>query len=186
MQGGGNDLFGVVTFDRGPTFPDALVPAIALRHSNAGRWAISLAFGAYLLVCSNGLLVGDIKIRQTHVQGIDLDGLVSSGFEEFSNVGSRARDFCERLMHTSIWRDDGARLLVEAARNKVVPWELLRAVDKAWNEPSHEDFQEPTAWSLYNAFTEAAKSRGPQGQMLTLERLVDFFSEDSLDSMLGQ
>lgn len=51
--------------------------------------------------------------------------------------------------------------MVEAVRAGVLPASRLPKVLAAWDRPTHPDFTARTAWSLYNAFTELAKSRSP-------------------------
>jgi hypothetical protein len=56
---------------------------------------------------------------------------------------------------------------------------LLPDVIRQWRNPSHPEFQERTAWSLLNAFTEVLKDRQHQQparaahETITLQKLLD-------------
>ena len=49
---------------------------------------------------------------------------------------------------------------------------------RAWEEPRHEQFTLRTAWSLFDAFTEAGKSTSPRAQMEGSLRLASLFRRE--------
>jgi len=82
-----------VTYDIGPHTPggkpDLINPSIVTFNSYDTGWALRTTFGAYRLVCSNGMTVGKIFAaqRKEHHQGIDIDqlrGLIVDGMSRFS------------------------------------------------------------------------------------------------------
>ncbi len=66
-------------------------------------------------------------------------------------------------------------LLVRAMCANVLPASRLPKVLEAWESPAHEEFRPRTAWSLFNAFTEAAKQRSPRAQIEDTLRLTTVF-----------
>ena len=87
-----------------------------------------------------------------------------------------------RLPRTTARREElVSRLIVRAAEERVMPWAMAQHVWKAYQEPSHSDFSEPTMWRVYNAFTEAVKTRKPVGQMETLSRLPKLLDVAALE-----
>jgi hypothetical protein len=68
-------------------------------------------------------------------------------------------------------------MLVESIRRNVIPASNLPKVIEAWETPTHADFEPRTAWSLFNAFTEVAKSSSPQLQMRNTLKLSELFRQ---------
>ena len=50
---------------------------------------------------------------------------------------------------------------------------------KEWREPSHDEFRPRTAWSLFNAFTEAHKSVNPHTAVRRGEALYGLFDTET-------
>jgi hypothetical protein len=48
-----------VTIDNG----DDVIPSITIRNDYGSAWSYSVMFGAFRLICSNGLVIGDIGLR---------------------------------------------------------------------------------------------------------------------------
>ena len=69
-------------------------------------------------------------------------------------------------------------LMVVAIRENVLPASRLPKVIEAWVEPKHEEFKSRTAWSLFNAFTEAQKSASPRLLMDGSLRLSSLFRRE--------
>jgi hypothetical protein len=57
--------------------------------------------------------------------------------------------------------DDAFRLLGLLYGNDVITPRQIPVVKKEWLSPTHEAFGERSAWSFYNACTEALKSSPP-------------------------
>ena len=55
------------------------------------------------------------------------------------------------------------------------PFQVLRE----WHTPRHEEFQPRTAWSLFNAFTEARKQVNPHTAICSGEALHRVFDVDT-------
>ena len=69
-------------------------------------------------------------------------------------------------------------VMVEAISSNVLPASRLPKVIEAWEEPAHAEFLPRTAWSLFNAFTEVAKSSPPRMQMEGSPRLSSLFRRE--------
>ena len=70
---------------------------------------------------------------------------------------------CEDLKDVYLKDDDEARSsIVRAAELGVINSSDILPVFHEFKKPSHEEFQEPTRWSLLNAFTETVKKYTPQ------------------------
>ena len=174
---GDTDLFGCLDFRSSPSLevPDGLLFSLGVRHSNAGRYALTLVTGARVLVCTNGMLVGEQVLSKRHTDDLDLRATVRRGLEASIAQAGAVGDWFVRLGATELTGPQADRVMMEAARTGVLSWSALRQVDRAWSEPPHEVFRARTAWSLYNAFTEVARTRSPAVQLKALRGLRHLF-----------
>ena len=131
-------------------------------------------------ICTNGMLIGEVVVKHRHTSGIDLDALVAEGLTRFERSGRETHRFIDRLRRTPISPQTEAQLLVQSARDGLVPWSMLRQVDAAWKDAPSEDMAQRTAWGMYNAYTEAIKRRSARGQYNSLRGLGRLFSADNL------
>lgn len=179
------DLFGSIVFgpSRGYRVPKGLSLAIALRHSNAGRYAVTFGFGARVIVCDNGLLAGEHVVSHKHMKDLRVEVLVEEGISRFRERASEVGALTRRLKAERLRNAVADRLIVEAGRRGVLPWSQLGKVEGEWRQPSHAAFRERNAWSLYNAFTQVAKTRSASGQLASLRKLAGLFEPKALARM---
>ena len=84
----------------------------------------------------------------------------------------------ERIAHYKAvpLTDESAHdLVIRALDAQIVGPSRIANVVKEWREPSHEEFEPRTAWSLFNAFTEALKSYAPTGRFRRSQPLHGLF-----------
>jgi len=186
------DLFGAIVFGRtgaarrrGGRLPKGMSLAMALRHSNAGRYAVTFGFGARVAVCTNGMFVGEHVVSRKHTKDLRVESLVNEGFAHFHERVAEIGEQTRRLGAKRLDDASADRLLVEAGRRRVLPWSQLGKVEKEWREPSFPAFRRRTAWSLYNAFTHVAKTRSPARQLSALRALRDLFAPEVIGRIEG-
>lgn len=142
----GLELFGSVDLD--VPVGEGTSLSIGVLHSNAGRRAVTLAIGARVLICENGMLVGEHVLSHRHTCGLDLGRLVREGLDACLQEQNTVRRFRARLMRRSLHEGAVAFLLIEAARQGAVAWSRLARVDEGWRVPPHRAFRDRNAWSL--------------------------------------
>lgn len=168
----GAQLFGVHTFQNDQT---ELGLSIALRNSYDKSLSVGMAFGASVFVCDNLALHGEVLKIRKHTTNVmaDLEMMIITGvLRARSNFSSVVED-AESMKQISI-EDDGAyRALGHLFGHKVLSPRQMPVALREWHEPSHQDFEPRTLWSLYNSVTEALKSSPPQS---ILERHIQLHS----------
>lgn len=176
------DLFGAVVFEprRGLRLPKGTALALALRHSNAGRYALTFGFGAQVFVCSNGMLAAQHTVARKHTKRVRLEEPIREGLGRLLDDTQRISDFVAELRGTRVSQRLADRVLVEAGRRKLLPWSKLGKVEALWRDNPQRAFRARNAWSLYNCFTEVAKQRGAARQLETLEGLSGLFEGRAL------
>lgn len=155
----GQKMFGVIRINKSSSLEWSR--CIGIRNSHDRTLAVGLTAGISVCVCSNLCFGGSMVLKRRHTSRIELDGLVTEAIDalgdEFLTLETVAEDL--KLQYV---RDDAARAaIVKAAEAGAVNSCDIVPVFQEFKQPSHPEFEEPTRWSLLNAFTENAKKYSP-------------------------
>jgi len=132
---------------------------VGLRNSHDKVFPAGLVVGTNVFICDNLAFSGEIAIARKHTVHImdDLPGLVVGAVGKIA-IAKHAQD--ERIAaYREFYLDDydAHDMIIKAVDYKVIPNQAIPAVLKEWREPTYKDFQDRTAWSLFNAFTQVGK-----------------------------
>lgn len=176
----GQQMFGVLTCANGvPNAEYAL--AIGLRSSLNRTLAVGIAAsGVRLFLCDNLAFFGEVTAHRKHTANIfrDLPDLIYRMLTQVASFRARTEGEIAVMKQRELQPATAHHLMVEAIRANVLPASRLPKVIEAWEEPAHAEFTPRTAWSLFNAFTEVAKSSPPRAQMERSLRLSSLFRRE--------
>ena len=157
----GQKLFGVMTLNK--TSSSEWYRCIGIRNSHDKSFSAGLTAGICVMVCSNMAFGGTTVIKRRHTSGFDLTELISIAMNSLENEFLMTETVCEDLKVQYLKNDDEARSrIVRAAEIGAINSSDILPVFQEFKSPRHEDFLEPTRWSLLNAFTETIKKYTPQ------------------------
>lgn len=157
----GQKMFGVIEISRSSS-PEWR-RCIGLRNSHDKSLAVGLSAGIMVLVCSNLAFGGTTVIKRKHTSRFELTDLIDRAVASLEDDFLMTETVCEDLKDEYLKDDDEARsCIVHAAELGVINSSDILPVYREFKEPSHEEFREPTRWSLLNAFTETVKKYSPQ------------------------
>ena len=157
----GQKLFGVMKINKSSSAD--WVRCIGLRNSHDKSFSVGLSAGISVMVCSNMAFGGTTVIKRRHTSRIELAQLVDVAVNELENEFLIMESVCEDLKVQYLKSDDEARSrIVRAAEIGAINSSDILPVFKEFKQPQHEEFMEPTRWSLLNAFTETVKKYPPQ------------------------
>ena len=150
---------------------------IGLRNSTDQTLSAGLVFGSRVMVCDNMAFAGEYVIRRKHTPRIldDLPALIDRGVGKYFDHAERQRALFERLHARPLSDQETSHVLVEAAAHGVISYAGIGCVRWEWVNPRHDAFAPRTAWSLFNAFTEAAKKYVPAALADRTLRLTGLF-----------
>ena len=157
----GQKLFGVMKINRSSS--SDWVRCIGLRNSHDKSFSVGLSAGISVMVCSNMAFGGSTVIKRRHTSRIELTQLVDIAVNELENEFLMMEEVCEKMKVLYLKDDDEARSrIVRAAEIGAINSCDIVPVFREFKHPRHEEFAEPTRWSLLNAFTETIKKYTPQ------------------------
>lgn len=134
---------------------------IGIRNSHDRTIAVGLAAGLTICCCSNLCFGGSTVLKRRHTSRIELNGLVLEAVNALELEFLTLENVAEELKIDELNDDEVRASLVVAAERQAIPSCDILSVWKEFKHPRHEEFAEPTRWSLLNAFTETAKKYSP-------------------------
>jgi hypothetical protein len=140
---------------------------------------LALTVGYRVLVCDNMAFMGDFRpVFHKHSARLDLIDVVSVGVDKIQ------RNFEPLTRQIADWQevslpDEKAKLIIYNAfveSGLSIPRHLVHKVHQRYFEPTHEEFEARTLWSLSNAFTSAFKQLKPIPQFQATARLSGYLN----------
>ncbi len=156
----GAQLFGVHTYRNGS---DSMGLSIGFRNSYDKSMSVGIAIGASVFVCDNLALTGEIAIARKHTSNVwnDLEELIITTIYRSQHNFSRIVEDAQVMQGQHLTDNDAYRLLGLLYGQGVITPRQIPVVKKEWLTPSHDEFEDRSVWSMYNAVTEALKTAPP-------------------------
>ena len=122
---------------------------------------IGFCCGERVVVCDNLSFGSEVVISKKHTRfGKErFDDGVAKAVVSLCEYQQVAAERIDRMLHCPLTDDVANSLMLQAWEERIVNHLLLRQVIHAYREPKVAAFEKRTAWSLFNAFTGALKSR---------------------------
>ena len=154
----GNRYFGVFDIGLAGAASDYGL-AVGLRNSHDKVFPAGLAVGSRVFVCDNLAFSGEITLARKHTAHImrDLPRLCAEAFGKVRGLQEHQAARINAYKALGLSDAEVHDFLIKSVDCKVISNAHIPHVLNEWRAPKHEDFRERTAWSLFNAYTEAAK-----------------------------
>ncbi len=159
----GDRYFGLTEIRGKQTEPD-YAWVLGLRNSHDKCYPAGIVAGASVFVCDNLSFSGEVSLSRKHTVHLlrDLPTLAAQAvgrlMERWHHQDQRIRAYKHHSINDSMAHDLVIRAVdLGACCNRSIP-----SILKEWREPRYVDFENRTAWSLFNAFTEELKGNLPE------------------------
>lgn len=158
---------------------------LGLRGSTDKSIKNGFAAGASVFVCDNLCFSGDSYTytrKHTGEAYEDFRKMLYMGIADSSVSFNRMDADLKKLQGVGCETDRGYELIGRAMGNNVLaPQEANEAI-RQWKTPKHEEFEDRNLYSLYNAYTEAAKkTRSPSRTFEKYSGIHGFFQSEAED-----
>ena len=157
---------------------------IGIRNSHDQSLSVGLAAGISVMCCSNLAFGGAMVLKRRHTSRIELNGLVVTAIEELEMEFLNLETVSEDLKLHEVRADEARAVIVRAAEVGAVNSCDIVPIFREFQKPRHQEFAEPTRWSLLNAFTERAKKYSPGRADVCYRGLTRLFGLDGQKSEL--
>lgn len=155
----GQRMFGVMEINK--TSSPEWTRCIGIRNSHDRSISVGLTAGISVCVCSNLAFGGSMVLKRRHTSRIELGDLVLEAVDELEMEFLNLETVTEDLKVQYLNPDEARIAIVRAAEIGAVNSCDIVPIFKEFQNPCHEEFSEPTRWSLLNAFTEYSKKYSP-------------------------
>ena len=151
---------------------------IGIRNSHDQSLSVGLAAGISVMCCSNLAFGGTMVLKRRHTSRIELNDLVVTAVEELELEFLNLETVSEDLKLHEVSADEARAVIVRAAEVGAVNSCDIVPIFREFQHPCHQEFAEPTRWSLLNAFTEHAKKYSPGRADVCYRGLNELFGLD--------
>ena len=172
----GQRMFGVMRINKSSS-PE-WSRCIGIRNSHDQSLSVGLAAGISVMCCSNLSFGGTMVLHRRHTSRIELGDLVVEAVEELEMEFLNLETVSEDLKLHEVRADEARAVIVRAAEVGAVNSCDIVPIFREFQHPHHEEFTEPTRWSLLNAFTEYAKKYSPGRADVCYRGLTSLFGLD--------
>lgn len=167
LNGNGQQFMGMLHFQDQSNPNSELNMSLGFRNSYDKSMAIGLASGAQIIVCSNGMMLGELNLLRKHTTNVwsDVNGLVSKSLDKLvENFEVVKKDMVNMRSHyidqNELHRITGELFMQEglltAQQLGIVKKEIQ--FSENFSMMSSEDM---SLWNLYNNITESLKIEHP-------------------------
>jgi hypothetical protein len=178
---GGDRFFGVLTLGGAAVAGTGdYTLAVGIRNSHDRSMSAGIAVGSRVFVCDNLAFSGEVSLTRKHSSQIlaDLPSIMDTVIDRSQHLQAFQARRIETYKGAELGRIAAHDLVIRAMDAGVISGALVPHVLKEWREPRHEEFRAPTAWSLFNAFTEVLKGSARLAlprRTMALHKVVDSY-----------
>ena len=160
----GQHMFATYTFKNDE---DEVGMSIGFRNSYDKSMSIGVCVGAKVFVCENLMMTGEVTFMRKHTGNI-LDELNSLIFKVLYNSDDKfvqLQEDKESMKEIPINNQRAWETMGVLFGKGIINTTQISIMRKEWKDPSHDEFNNDSLWSLYNAGTEALKTCSPTRMM---------------------
>lgn len=158
------------------------VTVLGIRNSHLQHYAAGAVMGNSVFVCDNLSFTGEVRINRKHTRFImrDMERLVHRMVEQLVDKREGMEKRIEAYKDARLPDLIARSLILRGVESRIIPANKVLDVTKEWYEPSHDEFKDRTAWSLFNAYTEVLKPYQLDGKTKRTQNLYGM-----MDSHIG-
>ena len=160
----GQHMFATYTFKNDE---DEVGMSIGFRNSYDKSMSIGVCVGAKVFVCENLMMTGEVTFMRKHTGNIldELNSLIFNVLYKSDDKFAQLQDDKESMKEIPINNQRAWETMGVLFGKGIINTPQISIMRKEWKNPSHEEFNDDSLWSLYNAGTEALKTCSPTRMM---------------------
>lgn len=154
---------------------------IGFQNSYDKTLPVAFVGGVTVLICSNGMVIGDIKFLRKHTGSVsqELDDKILEVVRHLDENLTDAERQAEQMKQIELTSIETAELCGRFfMEEEIITSSQLNIIKSEIKKPTYADFNEPTLWSLYNHTTHSLKKTHPNMYLRQHEALHKFVSDE--------
>lgn len=135
--------------------------AVGIRNSNDRTFPISFCVGNRVFCCSNLSFSSEIVISKKHTKNgrMRFNEGVGDAVNRLHQYRLVESERIERLQNKVLTYHEANSFILRAGEEGRIGWRDIPRVIEEWRQPSHQEFEPRTAYSMLNCVTEILKPR---------------------------
>ena len=157
----GANYFGLMQVDAEYLETDEYGLVVGFRNSHAKKFSASMVAGAQVFICDNLAFSGEISLKHKHTTNVmgKLPGLFAEGVGKLNSMYLNQEVRYSAYKEHALEDNRAEKLIVDMYRQNLIVSSEVGHIINIYDSPTHEEYGENTAWTLFNAATEAVKGK---------------------------
>jgi len=133
---------------------------LAFQNSYNKYLPLALVGGSSVMICSNGMILGDSKFIRKHTGSImmEMEGRIETVIGGLDNLLKTSNQLASNMQEIELNDTTTAELCGRLFMEQdIINSTQLNIIRRQLDEPDYDAFTDPTLWSLYNHTTHALK-----------------------------
>jgi hypothetical protein len=120
------------------------------------------SWGSGVFVCDNLAFSGEIQVARRHTTNIqrDLPRLVNTAVAQLVEKWTSQDNRIAAYKQLTLTDEEVHDIAIRSVDLNVFPITMVPKLLSEWREPTYEEFEPRTGWSLFNAYTQVLKDAG--------------------------
>ena len=157
---------------------DGMTYAIGFKNSNDKSCRLGMTVGMRVQVCSNLMLMGDYTpVFKKHSKSLDLIDTLSIGVDKMQRSFEPMQGKIMTWKHTKLSVKEAQLLIYRAYLENKFPMQAMKQTHQEFFNPSYEEFEGRSLFSLHNAFTTSFKQLNAMRMYQETARLGNYFQQ---------
>jgi hypothetical protein len=149
------------TLDLATSLTSGVSLAVGVRNSTDKSFPLGFCAGNRVFVCDNLAFRSELLVRRKHTLNgqRNFSAAIAAAVVSLGGFADVERNRIKAMMELELRPELADSLILRSYEKGIISAPQLPRVLKEWREPSFEEFQPRTAWSLLNAFTTVLRDR---------------------------
>lgn len=154
---------------------------IAFRNSYDKSMSVAFVAGSSVLICSNGMIVGETKFIRKHTGTVrdELSQKINATLSDYAGtmetVNRQSNRMKSIMLDKTLTAELCGRFFME---QDIITSSQLNIIKNELKSPTYEEFSDNSLWSLYNHATHALKKTHPLNYIDSHKKLHNFVTEN--------
>ena len=155
----GGQFFG--TLDLSTQITQGVSLSVGIRNSTNKTLPLGFIAGNRVFVCDNLAFSAELLVKRRHTTFGEMrfQEAIAHAVRRLSQFRQEESSQISLMQSIELSDTEAESYILRAYERRIVSHLLLPDVIHQWREPSHKEFEDRTAWSLFNAFTHALNPR---------------------------
>lgn len=155
---------------------DGMTYAIGFKNSNDKSCRLGMTVGMRVHVCSNLMLMGDYTpVFKKHSKSLDLIDTLSIGVDKMQRSFEPMQGKIRTWKATKLSIKEAQVMIYRAYLENKFPMQAMKETHKEFFNPTYEEFEGRSMFSLHNAFTSSFKQLNAMRMYQETARLGNYF-----------